>query len=472
MSRKQNSQRPPRCAHTTLSFEPSLHAEEVGYRRPTAQQRAAAAGKGKKDGSDQLSNHFPAPLVLPGDDLSYDPRWPPQSLLSWTRLKDRNDMTSERDVIYVAAPPDIDPEVEFIRSWSQPLPTHNASEPIPRPNVGDLIDYLTAFFYGIKVKMFSSTLQFTSWDDSENSEAKRTSGAPRFIGLSTGTECVRVRTRSLPKSPFQSQLNLDDLLDTAISVLPDDAYSLLMLVEHDLFENAEDEFTCGRAYGGSRVAVISTARDNPRLDSEQRVEREHAWPASHCGAYIQASCFAPSQPAKRIHSRSVTDYDNLEIASSSQNTYIPPLQAALTAYTAASTTGPSPSTEQLSQLWLGRACQTASHELGHCFGLDHCIYYGCLMQGSVGMSEGVRQPPYLCPVDLAKLLRATGADEKRRYEAVILFCDLHKDAGMFAAFAAWIRARLAALGGSSQGSSHYGRPEASTEGSKDSPIEL
>lgn len=54
-------------------------------------------------------------------------------------------------------------------------------------------------------------------------------------------------------------MNPGELLDAAISILPDGAYALLFLVHQDLFESPEDEFVCGRAYGASRVAVVSMA---------------------------------------------------------------------------------------------------------------------------------------------------------------------------------------------------------------------
>jgi archaemetzincin len=61
-------------------------------------------------------------------------------------------------------------------------------------------------------------------------------------------------------------MNPGDLLDAAISILPDGAYAHLFLVHQDLFESPEDKFVCGRAYGASRVAVVSIARYNPSLD--------------------------------------------------------------------------------------------------------------------------------------------------------------------------------------------------------------
>ena len=117
--------------------------------------------------------------------------------------------------------------------------------------------------------------------------------------------------------------------------------------------------------------------------------------------------------------------------------------AAIGAAVMASTALPLPSSpSELSALWFGRVCKTASHELGHCFGIDHCTYYSCIMQGTAHLAEDSRQPPYLCPVDLSKVIRATGSSEQERYKALRRFCDEWKQDRMFAAFGAWIQLRL------------------------------
>lgn len=47
---------------------------------------------------------------------------------------------------------------------------------------------------------------------------------------------------------------------------------------------------------------------------------------------------------------------------------------------------------------LMKVCRTATHELGHMFGLKHCIYYECLMMGSNSSVDGARKPAFLCAV--------------------------------------------------------------------------
>ena len=63
---------------------------------------------------------FPDPLVLPGDAIDLDPKYPPQSFRSWLNLDVRNQVTTRRSVIYVAAPPEIDESVGFMESWCIP----------------------------------------------------------------------------------------------------------------------------------------------------------------------------------------------------------------------------------------------------------------------------------------------------------------------------------------------------------------
>jgi archaemetzincin len=67
------------------------------------------------------------------------------------------------------------------------------------------------------------------------------------------------------------------------------------------------------------------------------------------------------------------------------------------------------------------------------------------MQSSASLAEDARQPLYLCPVDLAKLLHATGADAIDRYAALLAFCKDQGHSAMFAAFEAWLRARIKEL---------------------------
>ena len=197
--------------------------------------------------------------------------------------------------------------------------------------------------------------------------------------------------------PYPYQLDLNDLTLAAMAILPPDAYALLLTTEHDIYESCEDDFCCGRAWGGSRVAIVSSARYNPVLDEVHGVEREHVWPTSHCQDFVEKMTLdspksgIPSRKRKRVGSSTA---DPMEVAS--------PLEEAVKSHTSQANMSPS----DLESAFLFRICRTASHELGHCFGLDHCMYRACVMQATASVAEDMRQPPYLCPVCEEKIARA------------------------------------------------------------------
>jgi archaemetzincin len=55
------------------------------------------------------------------------------------------------------------------------------------------------------------------------------------------------------------------------------------------------------------------------------------------------------------------------------------------------------------------------------FGLTHCNYFNCVMNGSNHLQESDRRPLHLCPVCLRKLQFSVGFDVVKRYEALAQF---------------------------------------------------
>lgn len=68
---------------------------------------------------------------------------------------------------------------------------------------------------------------------------------------------------------------------------------------------------------------------------------------------------------------------------------------------------------------LRRSCKVLAHETGHMFGIAHCIFYRCIMNGSNHLAESDARPMHLCPVDLRKLQWSIGFDERDRYAKLI-----------------------------------------------------
>jgi archaemetzincin len=256
-------------------------------------------------------------------------------------------------------------------------------------------------------------------------------------------------------------LCLTDILDALIENLPKDAYAILLLVDHDLYEEDDDDgFCCGRAYGGSRVAVVSSARYYPGLDEEAQIEREHMWPTSHCADYLERA--AGWHKAMNASTGSTAGQHNDSDQTGGEfspfgpfaNLYrlryekphlTPMGKAVQKAHVVASSGVQGPADSY--GLWLSRVARTASHELGHCFGLDHCVYYACVMQGSGSLAEDVRQPPYLCHICLKKVTSAVlevkahleEADYVSERDRVLsAFCKKWDHVPMFAGYEIWL----------------------------------
>jgi archaemetzincin len=93
-------------------------------------------------------------------------------------------------------------------------------------------------------------------------------------------------------------------------------------------------------------------------------------------------------------------------------------------------------------LLLRRSLKVLAHEATHMFGVAHCIFFHCLMNGSNHLAESDARPLHLCPVDLRKLRDSIGFDVVARYRSLR---DVYERLGL-ADDARWLRARLARIG--------------------------
>ncbi|KAI4244607.1 MAG: hypothetical protein L6R42_010410, partial [Xanthoria sp. 1 TBL-2021] len=218
---------------------------------------------------------YPAPLILPSDELALDPTYPPQSVRSWQRDEDRN----------TSAKGDEHNQEFYAISLPTGHPRHSLLHlRILPPSLHQNLPY---------------SLTFTTWEDAaallraksgRTRVVKRKHTVPSYIAIRSDVSKTQIGTRaSSPDALFPTRLNLNDLSDLAVDILPNDAYALLLHVSQDLYEDDLKVFACGRAYGGSRVAVVSTAPYNPDLDRIQNV-------TSHCAEYTNVFCDATKSP--------------------------------------------------------------------------------------------------------------------------------------------------------------------------------
>ena len=111
------------------------------------------------------------------------------------------------------------------------------------------------------------------------------------------------------------------------------------------------------------------------------------------------------------------------------------------------------------QSLLKKSCKTMAHEVGHIFGLRHCIYFHCIMNGNNGCEY---TPLLACPVCLRKLISSisnnsgsgsgygsdSGVDVRVRYEKLLAFYleqGWEKEAGVIQQRLAGIDERVAEI---------------------------
>jgi archaemetzincin len=68
------------------------------------------------------------------------------------------------------------------------------------------------------------------------------------------------------------------------------------------------------------------------------------------------------------------------------------------------------------QLALLRAFKVLNHETGHMFGLTHCVFFKCTMNGSNSLDETDSTPLHLCPICTRKLEWNIGFNAVKQYE--------------------------------------------------------
>ncbi|KAL9651018.1 hypothetical protein ABK040_012762 [Willaertia magna] len=89
--------------------------------------------------------------------------------------------------------------------------------------------------------------------------------------------------------------------------------------------------------------------------------------------------------------------------------------------------------------------ETNFHEILHLFGISHCIYFSCLMNGTASLYEDDMAPFYLCPVCERKLQYVLKFDVLQRYKNMLNFFTNDLSEFNFKEETTWVTKKLAYL---------------------------
>ena len=95
-------------------------------------------------------------------------------------------------------------------------------------------------------------------------------------------------------------------------------------------------------------------------------------------------------------------------------------------------------TDEHCRIVLRRSCKVLAHETAHMFGMQHCIYFKCVVNGSNHMRESDSREIHMCPVCLRKLQWSLKSNLIERYKNL---SQTYSDIGLKKE-AAWTKQRL------------------------------
>jgi len=147
-------------------------------------------------------------------------------------------------------------------------------------------------------------------------------------------------------------------------------FCIMGITMEDLFDGPSDLFCAGMAFGGDKVAVFSFKRYHPLIKMHPLHWHKYGY-SKTCDGY------------------SYFDDDDQNPKGLSPH---PPLLG--------SKDNESNNECEFESEFLRRSSKLLSHELGHLYGLDHCIHNRCLMMGTGHLVEDFRAPSHLCGICL------------------------------------------------------------------------
>ena len=207
------------------------------------------------------------------------------------------------------------------------------------------------------------------------------------------------RTR---RSQYEVTSILNQLSKFRYDTYGEENFCVMGVTMEDLYDGPNDLFCAGMAFGGDKVAVFSFCRYHPNL----RMSPLRWWDYGYS-----------TKPGT---------YSYFDADTGPKISLLP--------------SPPKPSKAGEIE-YLRRSSKLLVHELGHLYGLDHCIHYKCLMMGTGHLVEDFQAPMHLCGVCLRKLQWRLGFSVEGRYHDIATSL---KEMGL-AKEVRWIKMQLASI---------------------------
>jgi len=271
-----------------------------------------------------------------------------------------------------------------------------------------LVQYTKAFYTGCQVSFLpvaNITQRFTKED--------RTKEKPKFYWLQEDEKHEYEIKGRYDKNTKKRQLNVNPILDLLANIRKkrefqrthNDCFCIMCVTLEDLYDDHPDLFVAGMANGGSKVAVFSFARYAPHVSETMSVEHWWDWNFQNSNK--------PQKSKKKKQSQKENQEEEGE------------------------------RTKEYRAEWLKRSVKLLVHELGHLYGIGHCIYFDCIMNGSGHLEEDFRQSLHLCPIDLKKLtFRLPNFDPLIWYQNLLKFYKEQNQTNVFQSEQTWIEKKI------------------------------
>lgn len=318
----------------------------------------------------------------------WKPLPPPIDELAWLATVNEEGQTFDQYVTMVTLRSgQLKPNTCYENSKIYIVPIVDHHELPSWPNHGPSLDGLAAWMSAFFAKEVH-ILDFVTLRPAIQGSSRKRAAKDKILWNSR-TRDSRLAGRICQESG-RYQTHVDGLLSALLTMKEDetdgncdlsDAFTVVGVTMCDLYSCAADLFVAGMAAGGSKVAVLSFARYHPMLKMCPEKWQSYGYVAKSSNySYFEDN-------KRRPH-----------------------------------TSAEAPSLESMSfparAEFFRRAGKLLIHEMCHVYGIDHCVHYHCLMNGTAHLVEDFASPCHICCVCLRKLQFRLGFDVASRYEAL------------------------------------------------------